>query len=515
MDKSLSANNRIARNTLFLYLRMAFVLLVSLYTSRVVLRTLGVVDFGVYNVVGGFVSMFAFLNSALSSGIQRFYNFEIGKGGEKAITKVYVCATVIQILLIVVLVLLLETVGLWYINNKLVVPIERLDAARILFQFSVSSLVLTVLAIPYSAAIMAHERMDYYAIVGIIDVVLKLIIVIVLPFLTYDKLIMYGLLTLCITILNFFLYFFYAKKSFKSLTLSFYQFDKCLLKKMLGFSGWHIFGTLSQVLRTQGINVVLNFFFGPVVNAARGITYQIQSALMSFINNITTAARPQLVQSYAQSNIDRTLSLMYSIGKICFFALLTMVIPIALEIDFILNIWLGEESVPYYTNFFTILVLMIALVDITNTPISMVVHATGNMRKYQVVTSVISLLILPIGFAVFKMGAVPIWIFIISLIVSLVVQFVSLLIVRELVPFSLKQYFKKMVVPIIIVIPMSLVLPLIIRVGMGEGFARLVLICVLTVVMVLFTAFKFGLEKNEKELVLKIKNSILLKRKKL
>lgn len=507
----LSANNRIAKNTLFLFLRTAFALLVSLYTSRVVLRTLGVTDYGVYNVVAGFVSMFSFLNGSLSSGVQRFYNFELSQKGESGITKVYICATVVQVVLVLILLISLETIGVWYINNKLVVPIERLDAARYLFQFSVISMILVVMVIPYSAAIMAHERMDYYAIVGIIDVVIKLAIVLALPYINADQLIVYGFLTLCITVLNFLLYFLYAKKNFKSLSLSHFSLDRGLLKSMLGFSGWHVFGTFAQIGRTQGINLVLNFFFGPVVNAARGVTYQIQSALMGFIGNIVAAARPQLVQSYAQSNISRTMNLMYSIGKICFFALLSMVIPVALEIDFILDLWLGSDAVPNYTNIFTILVLMIALVDILNTPVSMVVHATGDMKKYQLVTSCISLFILPLGFVAFRLGAPPVAIFVISLLTSAVMQFASLLILRGLVRFSLRDYFVKVVVPIFMVAPLSLGVPLVVRLIMPEGFLRLVVVVVLAVSAVLLTAFRFGLAKSEKDLVIEIKNSVLKK----
>lgn len=508
----LSGNNKIAKNTLFLFIRTAFVLAISLYTSRVILQVLGVVDYGIYNVVGGFVAMFSFLNSALASGVQRFYNFELGKNGESGVQKVYICATIIQFVLIAVIVLLLETIGLWYINNKMVIPIERIETAKILFHFSTISLALVILGIPYSAAIMAYERMNYFAIVGIIDAVLKLVIVIILPYIKYDQLIIYGFLTLCITIFNFFLYFVYSKINFKAIKFSF-SLDKIMLRSMLGFSGWHIFGTIAQIMRTQGINIVLNLFFGPVVNAARGITYQIQSALMSFVGNITAAARPQLVQSYAIGNYSRTINLMYSIGKICFYALLSMVIPICFEIDYVLNLWLGEKAVPNHTNIFTILVLIIALIDILNTPLSMVVHAIGKMKKYQIITSCISLFVLPLGYIVFELGTPASTIFIISIITSIFVQTASLFIVRELIGISLKEYFSKVIIPIIKVVLLSLIIPLLIRIFMVDGILRLVIISILSISSVLVTAFYFGLEKNEKELVVKMKKNLFSKLK--
>lgn len=505
-----SANNRIAKNTLFLFIRTAFVLVISLYTSRVVLQTLGVIDFGIYNVVGGFVSMFSFLNSALSSGIQRFYNFELGKNGDIGIKKIYTSATIIQIILIIFLVLIIETVGLWYINNKMVIPIERMETAKLLFHFSTISLAFVIMGIPYSAAIMAYERMNYFAMIGVIDAILKLTIVIMLPHINYDKLIIYGFLSLCISILNFLFYFIYTKKNLKAIRLDL-NLDKETIKSMLGFSGWHLFGTISQMARTQGINVVLNLFFGPVVNAARGITYQIQAALMSFIGNITAAARPQLVQSYAQGNHNRTINLMYSIGKICFYALLSMVIPVCFEINYILNLWLGHDSVPENTNIFTILVLMIALIDILNTPLSMVVHATGKMKKYQVVTSCISLMILPIGYVAFIFGAPAITIFIISFIISIIVQIVSLFIVKGLIKISLKEYIHRVVIPIMIVITLSIILPLLIIYFMQSGFFRLMILTIVSVVSVLICAYNFGLDKNEKELVIKLKNNLFSK----
>lgn len=482
---------------------MAFILVVSLYTSRVVLRTLGVVDFGVYNVVAGFVSMFTFLNSALSSGVQRFFNYELGKNGTEATQKVYVAAFVNQILIAFVIAILVESVGVWYLENKMIIPPESMGAARVLFQLSVASMIVVIMQVPYSAAIMAYERMNYYAIVGIIDVLLKLGIVIVLPHIPYDKLIIYALMSFAITLFDFFLYFIYVKIHFKELKIRF-ELNKKMITSMLSFSGWHVFGTFAIMMKNQGVNMVLNLFFGPVVNAARGISYQISTAIMGFVQNITTAARPQMIQSYGQGNHIRSINLMYSISKISFIALYLMVLPVSLEIDYILGLWLGNENVPEYTAIFTILVLLISLIDILNTPVSMFVHATGKMRNYQVITSFVSLLILPFGYLAFKLGAAPMTIFIISLTFSFVDQTVSLFILRTLASFSVKEYCKRVVFPLFLLVSLTALVPTIPKLFMCENFARIIIVTLISTITISTVAYFIGLDKKEKELVLSL-----------
>lgn len=480
---------------------MAFVLVVSLYTSRVMLRTLGVVDYGVNNVVAGFVSMFSFLNSALSSGVQRFFNFELGRNGGNGTQKVYITALINQFLLAAILFLLLETIGVWYVENKMVIPNERMWAARILFQTAIISMLVVIIQVPFSAAILAHEKMDYYAVVGIIDVLLKLGIVIAIPYVPYDKLILFGFLSLLINIFNFLLYYVYAKKKFKDLKFHF-EINKDLMKSMLGFSGWHVFGTFSLMMQNQGVNMIINLFFGPAVNAARGVSFQIKSAIMGFINNITIAAKPQMVQAYAQNNTHRTMNLMYSISKICFLAMYLMVLPVCFEIDYILGIWLGKDVIPDMTQIFTILVLISAMVDILNSLVSMVVHATGNMMKYQVTTSLFCLLILPIGYILFKLGATPVSIFIVTLVVSILNQIISLFILRTLVSFSISNYCSQVVVPILVIVLCTIWLPWLIKLLIQESFLRLIIEFISTTLIISVTSYYFALNNSEKQLVL-------------
>ena len=493
------SNKRVAKNTLFLYVRMILVLLVSLYTTRVVLNALGVVDYGINNVVGGFVSMFAFLNTSMSNGIQRFYNFKLGREGEESLTKVYNMALLIQGLLAVVVVLMLETVGLWYMNTKMVIPIERMPTAHWIYQFSVVSLVLVIMQIPFSAAIMAHERMNYYAYVSIIEVGLKLLLALWLPFVKHDKLFAYGCFVLGVGLLNFLMYFIYCKLSFKSLKPQ-RCFHKDLFKEMLSFSGWNIFGTFAYMLKNQGLNVLLNAFFGPVVNAARGISAMVGTAIQGFQSNIVISFRPQTVQSYAEGNIPRVRSLMYSLSKISYLMLFMLSMPVIIELPYILHLWLGDV-IPDYTVSFTMLILINMIVGSLNTPVTQVVHATGKMRKYQIGTSFIICSILPISWLFLKAGGSPISVYIISLGVICINQVVCMLILKQIFPYSIKQYMKDAILPCILVSLVALILPMALHYAISESFIRLVLIAVVSVGSVIVSSYYLALNASEKEMV--------------
>ena len=389
MSQVSSSNQRLAKNSVFLTIRMVIVLAISLYTTRAILKILGVEDYGVYSVVCGFATMFSFLNTSLSNGIQRFFNYEFGKNGEEGANKVYCTAVNIQIILAIIILILTESVGLWYLHHKMVIPEGRELAAEWIFQFSIISFLFVIMQAPYTAAVTAHERMDFYAIVSVLDVFLKLGIVLALPLFSSDKLILFGLLFALISVVNFCIYYFYCKKRFKE--IKYHRiFDKELFKSMLGFSGWNIFGSLSGVMKETGINLVINFFFGPVVNAARGVANQVNGALQSFVTNITMPVRPQVIQSYAQGNMDRTMHLTYSISKLSCCFLLMMAIPLSFEIDYVLHLWLGDK-VPEHAGVFTIFIFMSSIVNNLNSAISGVVHATGIMKDYQLWGSLISI----------------------------------------------------------------------------------------------------------------------------
>ncbi len=486
---------------------MIVVMAIGLYSTRVVLRILGVSDFGIYNVVGGFVSMFAFINTSMSNGIQRFYNFEYGRSGGGALCHVYNTAMQIQFVIAGVIFILTETIGLWYLYEKMVIPETRFNAAFWCFQFSVVSLLLSVIQLPYTALVMAHEKMDFYAFLSILDAVLKLAIVIALPFLTGDQLIVYGFLFMMISFVNAILYVIYVHKLFPE-DVKRGKGEKSLYKNMLSFSGWNLFGSFGIVMRDQGMNMILNVFFGTVVNAARGVAFQVMGACKSFITNITTAARPQMTQSYAEGNIHRSISIMNSMSKMSFISFFILSLPIVIEIDFILHVWL-DDNIPNYTNIFLIIVVAETMIDVFNPPVSFMVHATGKMKKYQVVRAVISFVSLPVAYLLLDAGNEPYYVFIVAFFFSAIKQTISIIILRSLITFSAKTYLKEVILPMFLVTVSSCILPLLVHLIMPYGWLRLFFVVIVAFISVVVSTLFLGLNKNERKLVYGIVSNTL------
>lgn len=501
MPDNSSSNKRIAKNTVFLYLRMIVVLLVSLYTTRVVLNVLGVVDYGIYNVVAGFVTMFAFLNTSMINTTQRYYNYERGAGNEDGLCNVYNTSLRIQVILAVVTLALLETIGIWYINNKMVIPEDRIVAANWIFQFSVFSLVLLILQIPYSSAVIAHEKMDYYAVVSISDAFLKLGIALALPFVASDKLIIYGLLVFLISVFNILCYGVYARIKFAEIRIV-KGINKSYFTEMLGFSGWNVLESISYILQGQGLNMLMNAFWGPVVNAARGIAYQIQGAVNGFSANIATAFRPQLVESYAEADYKRTEHLMFSMTKYGYLMLFIISLPICIEIEQILSIWL-KGTIPDYTIPFTILVLVNMLINSFNMPLTQTILATGQVRRYQVVRSIINASPLLIAWLFIRMGYGPTVVFVVTIAVSVVNQIVSMALLHRVFRYSYKLYIKTVFIPCLLFSCVTPLIPLLLYVSMSRGWLRLVTIVVISVIISVLTAYAFVLNNREKTLLRK------------
>lgn len=494
-----SNNQRIAQNSILLSVRMVLVMAISLYISRITLQNLGIEDFGIYNVVCGFVAMFTFLSAAMTSGIQRFYNYEYAKSGIEGANKVFITSIYTQAILAFFIVLLLESIGLWYINSKMVIPLERMSAAKWIFQISVISLVITMIQATFDAAIMAHEKMGLYAFLSILNQVLKLLIVIVLPFLPGDKLITYGFLFFLVTVIDIFVSALYSRLKFEEIHFS-RSFDKKLLKDMVVFSSWNILGKFSLTMREQGLNMILNLFFGPVVNAARGLAFQVTSALNGFVSNISVAVRPQLTQSYAQGDRGRSFFLMFTNTKIGYFVLFFLALPVCLEIDFILRIWLGAE-VPEYTNTFIIIVFLITLLNGMQGNVSFVMHANGDLKLYSIVTSLVTLLVLPFGYAALWLGFSPNSVFFVSLIVTAVNYIISVLILHKIVAFSIREYFNSVIIPLLIMTIVSIPIPLLLRLFISDGSLRLIIVTVASCVVTLLSSYYIVLSKNERVFV--------------
>lgn len=493
-------NKRIARNTALMTVRYVLVLFINLYITRAILDALGVLDFGIYNVVAGFVALLGFLNISMTNGIQRFYNVAIGQKKPEDIGIIYTNALLIQAMMAGLLLLGAETIGWWYVENKLVLPAERHTTAMWVYQLAVTSFALVIMQGPYSGIIMAKERMDFIALVSILDAVLKLLIVVVLPYFSGDRLIWYGILLCAVSAIDLLLYIIYAKWHFSEIKLTSLG-KNSYLRAILSFSGWNIFGSFAYMMREQGLNVLMNLFYGPIVNAARGVAVQVNGGIQSFISNLTTAIRPQLIQSYAAGETERTLQLSFSMSKMTCAVVYLMAVPIMMEIDFILDWWL-KGNVPEHTAGFLLVIILISIVSNLNYAVSSVIHATGRMMVYQVVTSVIALLGIPAAYAAMRMGCTPeegmwiMWLF------MCLMQAASVAILKHIVPqLSVASYCLNIVVRLAAMAAITLPLIYLIRSLMPDGWLRLLVVGAASVIIILPAMYIILADRREKELI--------------
>ena len=491
-----SANNkRIAKNTLLLYVRMLFGMLVSLYTSRVILQTLGVEDYGVYNVVGGVISMFTFLNGAMSSATSRYITFEIGKGNIEQLKKVFSTSLQIHAIIALLIVILGETVGLWFLMNELVIPEGRMDAAMWVYQCSIVSCVVGIMSVPYNADIIAHEKMSAFAYISVLEIILKLAIVYLLVVLPFDKLKVYAVLVLMVGLLIRYIYTRYCHKHFEE-SHYIHRIDKPLLKEMSSFAGWSFWGNLASILYTQGLNMMLNIFFGPVVNAARGIATQIQGVVQQFVGNFQMALNPQITKTYASGELNKMHSLMFRSARFSFMLLFFLSLPIMLETNYILTLWLG--IVPENTVIFARIIIAISLIYTIANPCIIANQATGKVKLYQAVVGGLLLLILPISYIVLKMGAPAYSVFIVHFCVESVAQFARMYMLRNMIDLPLLSYVKNIYLPIMGVVVLSLVLPMLVYNNMQEGIIRLLAVGMTCVLSVAMTSLFIGITRNER-----------------
>ena len=387
-----------------LYFRQFLIMGVSLYTSRIVLQTLGVTDFGIFNVVGGMVTMFSFLMSTMASASQRYLSYDLANGNKVKLKETFSLILLTYILLAVVTVVLIESVAVWFLNNKMTIPYDRLIAANWVLQFAVLTFVAQIFSTPYLSVIIARENMDVYAYISILDVILKLLIVFSLLAFSYDKLILYAVLMFLSSALITAIYILYCHRKFPESRFAVY-YDKKRLKDMLGFAWWNMIGTISNLFRSQGINILLNMFFNPAVNAARGIAYQVNSAITGFSSNFYTAVRPQIIKAYASNENDRMKSLIFYSSRLAFYLMLVISLPILLSTQPLLALWLGNP--PEFSVLFVQLILINALLEVFSLPLTTGLQATGNIKNYQIIVSGIYLLNLPVSYILLKAGMPP------------------------------------------------------------------------------------------------------------
>lgn len=491
-----SSTKRIAKNTLMLYFRQILILLVSLYTVRVVLNTLGAEDYGIYNVVAGVVTMFSFLSGAMATASQRYFAFEMGKGNEEGLQKIFSVTMTIYVLLALIIMLLAETVGLWFVTTKLVIPTERMVAARWIYQFTILSFVVTLLTTPYMASIIAHENMNVYAYVSIVEAALKLGIVFVLQALPYDKLIVYGALLLLVACINTGLYRGYCKRRYAECRFRL-LWDRALFTELVSYSGWSLFGSVASMVRNQGMTILLNLFFGTVVSAARGIAVQVNAAVLSFAQNFSTALRPQIIKSYAAGEKAIMLRMLMYGTKIVFFLMLLICLPFFFEVPYIMKLWL--KNIPVYTIIFVRLVIIDVLIDSISYPLMAVVQATGKIKLYQSIVGGSLILNLPVSYIVLKFGCSPESVFIVAIVLSVIALLCRILVVQKLISFNLVVPFIKLLLQFSAIMIIAGALPFFIIHWFDDTFLKCIFFVLISIMWSGTILFLFGFDKNEKK----------------
>ncbi len=497
--KTHNSNSRIAKNTILLFLRMILLMVVSLYTSRITLQKLGVEDYGIYNVVGGVVSMFTILTGSMSSAISRYLTFELGKGDTEKLKTVFSSSLIVLFILSVIVLLLLEPIGIWYVQNKLVMPDGRSIAAIWVLQCSIVAFILNLIRVPYNSLIIAHEKMGVFAYLSIIEAVLKLLIVYILIVIDYDKLIIYAILILCTQIITNGFYYFYCIRNFAECKLV-CVFDRGLIKEMSRLASWSFIGILAWIINTNGLNIVLNLFFGPEVNAARGIAVQVQNTITNFYRNFQTAVNPQITKSYSIGDFQRMHSLIFLSSKFSYYLLFLIAFPVCMEADTILSIWLVE--VPEKSSIFLILILCSSMIGTLTNPLNISAMANGNIKTFQLLCEMPQILVVPLSYFCFKVFNVSAEkSFIISLIFGIIALITKVFMMKSLIKLCVREYLLHVVYPIIIMTTISILISFIIQLSFSNISGRNPFLCPMYAIISMISIYLLGLSPKERKFI--------------
>lgn len=491
-------NRKIAKNTLLLYFRMLLTMAVSLYTSRIILNTLGVEDFGIYNVVGGVVAMFSIISGSLSAAISRFITYELGREGYDRLKVIFSSAVTIQVILAFLICILAEVGGVWFLNTQMNIPVERVVAANWVLQCSIFTFMINLISIPYNAAIIAHERMKAFAYVSILEVVLKLLVAFALYIVIFDKLKVYAVLLLIVALIIRFVYAYYCKRHFKECTYRFI-YDKEVLREMAGFAGWNLIGSSAGVLKDQGVNIVINLFCGTTVNAARGIAVQVNNATQSFVRNFMTALNPQITKSYASSDSEYLMKLLYKGSRLSFYMLLLLSLPIIIETDCILSVWL--KVVPEHTVNFVRLILVLAMCESISLPLITVMLATGKIRNYSIIVGGLNMMNFPFSYLLLYWGFEPESTILLAIVISQGCFIIRIVMLRKKTGLSARNFIREVYMNIIIVSVLSCIFPILIYNVVGDRVLRIVLVVVGSFISTSTVIYYVGCTSNERAFV--------------
>lgn len=511
MSQTSEKSKRIAKNTIALYFRTLITMAIGLFTSRVVLNVLGINDYGTYNVVGGVVAMFSVLTSSMSQAVSRYLTFELGKGNRSRLQTIFSTSVNIQMLMSAVVLILMETVGVWFLNSKMNISSDRMFAANWVFQFSIFTFIINLISVPYNAAIIAHERMSAFAYVSILEAVLKLIVVVGLLISSIDKLITYSFMQLCVSIIIRMIYGHYCSKHFTECKYAF-VIDKSLLKDMTNFAGWNAISVIAWVFNTQGINILLNLFFGVAINAAKGIATQVEGIIKNFVQNFTTAVKPQIIKSYSSGDTLYLYKLIFTSTKYSYYLMMIFALPIMFEAETILKIWLGNY--PPYAPIFLRLTMIVTLVAILGDLLYTNILAIGKLRTYMIQETCITILIFPLSYMLLKVKFPPEIPYILTILAYSILTLVRLAFLKKKEGFSCRYYFTKVIWPVLLVTFSTIILPYIVKELFYEknSIISSLLIMALCEFCLLISIYLLGLDKQERLLVYSIINKRLKKK---
>lgn len=495
-------NKRIAKNTLLLYFRMFLLIAVQLYTVPIILKALGVIDYGIYNVVGGVVTMFSFLGSMLASGSQRFIAYSIGGGNKKELKETFDTTVTIYLFFAVIAFLLLECIGTWFLNTKMNIPQERMGTANWVYQLSVVAFLVNLIAIPYNAVIIAHEKMSFFAYISILECLLKLVSALILQYVLVDRLIVYACLICAIAVLIRTIYQISCRFFFEECRHYRFTWNSQTGKALLTYSGWNVVGSIALLSRQQGLNIILNLFFGPLLNAAHSIAQQINGVLTQFINNIYMATRPQITKLYAAGNIFEMWSLVFSSSRLSFYLLMYLSIPVLIELDVVLHVWLGD--IPQYTVGISRLMIISILIEAFGNQVIAAYQAANRIKKYQLYSSTIILLNIPLSYILLRIHSVnPLLPYILSALLSILYTTSILYNARKEIGLNIRLYCKKVVCKLIVIFCIVWLSVFYTVSLFPSTVLRVVLTVLLTILLSSLTIWLIGLEHVEKDFIKK------------
>jgi len=502
-------NNKIALNTVIMFIRMIFVMLITLFTVRVTIQKIGVEDYGIYNVVAGFISMLSVISGSLEAATQRFFSYSLGEKNTNRINTIFNLSLLTYIVLSIIIILLSETIGIWFINNYLQIPTDRMNAINWIYQFAILNVFFMMISLPFSSLLIANEKMKEFALISIIENILKLIILYLIALFNFDKLIVFAFLLTIVGIIKLLIYIYVSKRLYSNEIKLKFIFDKQIFKELISYSGWTFYGSLSGVANIQGNNLLLNIFFGPLANAAQAVAFQVSNAVSSFCNNIFVVFRPPIVKSYADKDILNVMNLFYLSSRMSLYLMILIFVPLYIETDFILELWLKNTS--EYMSVFTKLILIYTLIITQHNPVTTIVQATGKIKNYFLIVESVTLLSLPLTYIFFKIGLPAETTFYISIIIFLIAHLIRIYIMSKLIKFSLRKYLKSVIFPAFTILAISLIFSSSLKFVINDDLMRLISVTLLATTTTLLSIYLIGLTKLEKFIVKDKLQSIIKK----